>query len=293
MIDAELRVTEHGTVGPIRFEVRVGDAVVKYEADVQDNQLRYRAEGGQAFVTRERRPAPPLSSYLEREGTTVWFEQEVVVAGSVRYELQRELPPIELEKLVVLDWVGVNLRRESQGRDRNPATVQARAAEYLIGLEDWDIVIDDDSAGEVADLVAFKDRGDHPLVHLVHCKFSSDYDPGGRLNDLYEVCGRAQRSAHHRQSAEAMVKNLIRRERLRQTATAGGAPGHSSVMVGDENGARTRRQSPPAPNTFRVTIAQPALSKALARGRHPDLLPATDVYVSDIAYGRFEVWCGA
>ena len=286
LIDTELVLGERSEEGAIPFEVRVGDLVLLYEVAVEDGAMVHRALGGEAYVVRERSEPEPLSAYLDREGTTVWFEQEVAVEGAVLYELQREQSPIDPGKLVALSWEGVNIRRESQGPERDPATVQARAAETLISLADWDVVIDDDGTGEIADLVALKDDGERVIVHLVHCKYSSESEPGARVGDLYPVCGQAHRSAHHRQHIDAMVSNLIRRERHRL------AHGHSGLMVGDDAAlfafqdvVRKRRPS------LRVSVVQPGLSKAQAQARHLQLLGAADVYVSEVAYGTFDVWC--
>lgn len=49
-----------------------------------------------------------------------------------------------------------DIKRESMGPDRDQDTVQAKSAERLIGLKDWDVVLNDDDTGEVADLVALK-----------------------------------------------------------------------------------------------------------------------------------------
>ena len=165
-------------------------------------------------------------------------------------------------------------------------TVQARAAERLATLEDWDVILDDDDSGEIADLVALREEHGRVIVHLVHCKFSSASDPGARLADLDEVCGQTHRSAHHRQNVDAMVSNLIRRERKRRTA------GRTGLLVGDDPTLLefqdvVRRCRP----EFRITIAQPGLSKAVARDQHLILLGVTDKYVSEIAHGTFEVWC--
>jgi hypothetical protein len=148
------------------------------------------------------------------------------------------------------------------------------------------VVIDDDGTGEVADLVALKDDGERVIVHLVHCKYSSKAEPGARVGDLYEVCGQAHRSAHHRQHIDAMVANLIRRERQRQEN------GHSGLMVGDDAALFAcqdvvRRRRP----ALRVTVVQPGFSRAKAQARHLQLLGAADVYVAEVAYGAFDVWC--
>ena len=209
-----------------------------------------------------------------------------MIDGSVLYQLQRDRPPIDPDQLVGISWRGVDIRRESQGRGRDPGTVQARAAERLVSLANWDVVIDDDGAGEVADLVGLKDDGEHALVHLVHCKYSSSAEPGARVEDLYTVCGRAHRSAHNRQHIDAMVRNLVRRERRRRQQ------GWSGLIIGDDRSVFSfqdvvRRRRP----KLRVTIVQPGLSKAQASARHLELLAATDVYVKEVAYGDFEVWC--
>jgi hypothetical protein len=200
--------------------------------------------------------------------------------------LQRDRPPIDLDQLVALDWEGVDLRRESQGVDRDPATVQAHAAKRLISLGDWDVVLDDDGTGEIADLVALKDGGDRVVVHLVHCKYSSRPEPGARVGDLYEVCGQAHRSAHHRQHVDAMVSNLVRRERARlKQGRSGLLVGGDADLFAFQDVVRKRRPE------LRVTVVQPGLSKAGARDRHLELLGAADVYVSEVAYGTFDVWC--
>lgn len=286
LMDAELVLTSHSESGPIRFDVRLDDARVSYEAVVVDDTLTIRAQDREAYVIRPRLDPEALSLYLSSEGTTIWFEQEVVVEGSVLYRMQRDQPPIDLAKLVPLSWNDVDIRRESQGPERNPATVQARAAERLISLADWDLVLDDDGTGEIADLVALKEEGDRIVVHLVHCKFSSEQQVGARVADLYEVCGQAHRSAHHRGYIDKMVRNLIRRERRRLVS------GQTGLLVGNEQRllafqdvARKRRPA------LRVTVVQPGLGKTQAQDRHLQLLGATDVYVSEVANGEFDVWC--
>lgn len=76
---------------------------------------------------------------------------------------------------------GTNLRKESQGKERDPASIQARAIDHVVALEDWDIVLDDDGTGEVADIVAIRMDGSDLRVLLVHCKYSSQDFSGSRV----------------------------------------------------------------------------------------------------------------
>jgi hypothetical protein len=158
----------------------------------------------------------------------------------------------------------------------------------VISLGDWDVVIDDDDTGEIADLVAIPPAGDRMIVALVHCKFSSNEKPGARVDDLYEVCGQAHRSAHHRQHVQEMLDNLIRRERKRAgEGRTGLLVGDDDTLLGLQDVVRRRRAS------FRIAIVQPGLSKKKATKNILRLLAVTDVYVSEVAQGTFETCCSA
>jgi len=289
LIDVELVLVEQSTDGPIRFQVRGDEFELPYEADVDEGQLVHRALEVEASVIRERTEPEPLSEYLNREGTLIWFENETLIDGpGLLYLLDRAQPPIDLSQLVELDWSGIDITRESQGPERDPNTVQARALNWLETLRDWDVIVDDDGTGEIADLVAFKVDGSKLAVHFVHCKYSSKPEVGARLEDLYELCGQAHRSAHHRQSLDAMVKNLIRRERARRRKGPPGLlRGADEDLLAVQDAVRLKRPE------MHVTIAQPGLGKSNALARHLQVLGATDVYIKEIAHGSFDVLCSA
>ena len=105
LIDAELVLTEHSEQGAIPFEIRLAESALGYDASIDDGALVHRALGAEAYLVRERSEPEALSTYLNREGTTIWFEQEVFIDGSVLYRIDRDRPPIDLEKLVVLSWM--------------------------------------------------------------------------------------------------------------------------------------------------------------------------------------------
>lgn len=287
LLDAELALVDQSVDGPIRYQVRAGDFTLDYQAVVDDEQLVHRALGADARIESGDANGQALSDYLNEVGCTIWFEDEVTIeAPDLLLEILRDRLPLDIEQLVALDWPEVDFKRESMGTNRDPKTVQGRSAERLIGLRDWDVVIDDDGTGEVADLVALKRQDEELVVHLVHCKYSSDPEVGARVEDLYEVCGQAQRSAHHRHHASAMIKNLIRREGKRQ------AKGNSGLLVGSnqalvqlQDWAQYRRVK------LHVTIAQPGFGVAAAQRRHLELLSCTDLYIKEIAFGGFDVWC--
>lgn len=288
LVDAEFRLTSHETTGPFEFDVCLNEQRLPYKAQVKDGALVVEAKGNEVEVIRPRSEPEALSTYLNREGVMIWFEEESLIDGSTFFSLERDPVAIDLDKLIEVDWSGVNIQRESQGQGRQADTVQYRAAERLQTVTDWDVVVDDDVTGEVADLVAMKVVDDRLVIHLVHCKFSSRDNPGARVKDLYEVCGQTHRSAHYRQDPAAMVDNLVRREKDRQADGKNGMiVGLADDLLDFQDHVRTKRPE------FHITIAQPGLSKEKAAENQLNLLGATDLYVSDIAVARFEVWCSA
>ncbi|MGY0234008.1 hypothetical protein [Longispora urticae] len=51
---------------------------------------------------------------------------------------------------------------------------------------------------EIADIVALRIAPDGLPIWLVHCKYAHGDAPGRRVEDLYEVCGQAQKSIRWR-----------------------------------------------------------------------------------------------
>lgn len=75
--------------------------------------------------------------------------------------------------------------------------MQARVIQVL-AHGDYQVIFDDDSKGEIADVVAIRVVGglEAPTaieIELYHCKFSHGAAAGARVADLYELCGQAQK----------------------------------------------------------------------------------------------------
>lgn len=61
-------------------------------------------------------------------------------------------------------------------------------------IDKHDYLIDDDGCGEVADLVAI-DNSEHQIdVTLYHLKYAKGGKVTGQIENLYQVCGQAQKS---------------------------------------------------------------------------------------------------
>ncbi len=290
LVDVDLRLTSFSDTGPIAFEVRTDEWSVPYTADFSEGRLTFRARADEVHVGTRRSGPMPLSAYFDKTAPVLLFEKDaVVVSPGVLLQPDRERPPFDTEKLEVIDWSGIDLRKESQGQTRDAASIQARAIEHVLADDGWDVVIDDDGSGEVADIVALRIDDEYLDIHLTHCKYALGGKPGARVADLYEVCGQAQKSVHWRHHPDLLFGHLIRREqrRLRMGRRSGFERGTGSDLYGLEELARTLRPR------LSVTIAQPGLSRSRVSSSQLELLATTEVYLAETAGARLGVLCHA
>jgi hypothetical protein len=224
-----------------------------------------------------------LADFFRENPPAIHFSTGAFILNDALFELPAEhRPPYDRERIEVLNWTGVNLTRESQGLEKAADSIQRRVIEWLTDPDvgpSYDIVFDDDSAGEAADVVALREEGDRLRVLLIHCKFSKGSDPGACVKDLYEVCGQAQRSVAWRGDLQRLLEHLARREAKRNKS---GKP--SRLERGDIAALRRLRSRVDelAPE-MEILIAQPGMSRKDASDSQLELLAVTDFYLRETA----------
>ncbi|WP_280445025.1 DEAD/DEAH box helicase [Nocardia brasiliensis] len=295
LTDAEFRVDDHGDSGPLRFSVITQAWQSAYEADFGATGLHYRAAGPtDVHVERRRSDTVPLALWLNDHKPTLFFSGDRMITADDRLLApQTELAPYPREELRPIDFIkaGVDITVESQRAERKPNSIQAFMASYLLQSQSFDVLVDDDRAGEAADLVGVRiDHGDL-LITLVHCKYSAAAKPGHRLEDLYEVCGQAMRGARWRdKGALPLLEHLDHRVRGYARNTNGG----TAFEIGDLAALFKIRQR--APQLFpRLTtlIVQPGLSIAESTDEQLRLIAGAASYVQTVTKGAFHVYCSA
>ena len=184
-----------------------------------------------------------------------------------------------------IDWQGVNLRTESQGTAKNPSSIQARTIVEL-ARRDFSVIFDDDGSGEAADVVAIRvaHEGGKPSgieVELYHCKFARTGAPAGEIDDLYQVCGQAQKSIAWASSPEKktdLFTHLLRREALRTERSQA-----TRLEIGTKDDLMTiREMSRLLPVTFKIVIVQPGLRKSNPSPAQLLLLSVTQNYLWEL-----------
>ena len=123
------------------------------------------------------RTSGTLSQYLSSYPPLVRFVDLSELDGNMLIE-PKDPRHLEIgeERFEAWDWAGVDITKESYWKDgiARADAIQWKAAQHFI-QGDFDIVFDDDGAGEAADLVCLKEESDRIRLALIHCKYS-----GGR-----------------------------------------------------------------------------------------------------------------
>lgn len=199
-------------------------------------------------------------------------------------ELKIVRPPYDAAKIQAWNWTGINIRKESQGKGKEQDSIQARVIREL-KTRDYHMIVDDDGTGEAADIVTIRLVGDTAApsriaVEFYHCKYSQAATSGQRIEDLYEVCGQAQKSIAWMSSPEKrtdLFTHLLRREARRQEVGAS-----SRYEIGDVELLQTiREMSHLCPVSLKIYIVQPGVSKANVTHDQLELLSVTENYLME------------
>ena len=217
----------------------------------------------------------------------VRLENGAQLSGNILLQPQEEIGELfDRDALQSLDWTGIDLAKESRwrgGQIRNDS-IQQRFIEHL---EEGSatFIIDDDDQGEAADIVAIEETPDAITVYLWHCKYSGAALPGRRADDLYEVCGQAQKSIKWTWILNRLIQHLI----IRETKHARGR-GSRFIRGSTQNLATVRKGARRKFVGFRIGIVQPGLSRAGIPNDHLAIIGSTSSLVQTITDNRLLVY---
>lgn len=288
MDELSLEMVSPSMDGPLRFVVasESEEATMELEffaaADIPNYRFVSRGGRNLRFRRGERAEARNAVDFFYDDPPVIWFSDGSALEGVQHVELKGEGPRYDPAQIRVWDWDGVNIRKESQGEQREWDSIQAKVVREL-RQDGFDVIFDDDARGEAADVVAIRLVGNKAApsrieVEFHHCKFSKADEPGGRVEDLYEVCGQAQKSVCWMFSPDKrtdLFSHLLRREARRRDA---GKP--SRFELGDGELLQTiREMSRVCPISLSIHVVQPGLSRARATIDQLRLLGVTQNYL--------------
>ena len=212
-----------------------------------------------------------LSEFLckDRYFPTVRFVDGTTLQGQYMAEYRNEDVLFDREKIQVWDWVGVNIKNESQGTSIQYCVIKK------LKEQNFDIIFDDDNAGEIADVIAIKvdDVNKKVKVELFHLKFSQEDRPGARINDLYAVNGQAQKCVSWLHTKpEHILGRMLKRG-------ASGPKNRYELGTQEQLSIIREKVKSLYEVEYIVNIVQPGLSKAAASIEQLKLLSLTEVFL--------------
>ncbi|WP_437773473.1 DEAD/DEAH box helicase [Arthrobacter sp. KNU40] len=280
------------STGPFKFTISNRAWNVAYEAAVSpDGDVSYTCATTEEIQVIRPRSELPLSTWLNQNGLVFLLDDDRMVEGGLLYRPKWDHAPYDSGNLVVVDWAGTDIKVESQTDKKLDNSIQRRVIRDILSEDHgWDVVIDDDGPGEMADVVAMRLDDEGLLVRLIHCKYSSGPTPGARVADLYEVCGQAEKSvAWRRSDLSPFFKQLARRAQAKHQRT-----GTSPFEVGDAAGLlQLQAKAQVHRRRMEIVIVQPGLSASQMSQQQADLLASVETYVKTTINAPLTIWCSA
>lgn len=194
------------------------------------------------------------------------------------------------EQMIAWDWSGVDITKESIWKDgiERKATIQGFSAEHY-KREGYEMIFNDDAAGEAADLVCLKENDNYIYLTLVHCKFTTSSDPGERIKDVVEVSSQAIRSAKWKWKFKDLCRHISGREK--RLATPERPTRFLNGQASDLN--RFIRANKFKEIKAEIVIVQPGLSRNSYSPDQSAILAATYSYLKETIGVDLEVICSS
>ena len=284
--NSELNVVERSVALPLQFSFDTSEISIVFEIELGSENIdgqntSYYKIGKKTDINAivfYGGTQQTIESFFQEFAPTIWFADGSQLFQNNYIKEKTEADLIPLDNIITDNWVGVNIRNESQ--DIAPY-IQNSIQYYFINKikNDFDIVYDDDGKGEIADIVGIKDLPTCIEIHLFHLKYALNGVVSNNIDNFYQVCGQAQKSLNWKYKFRK-GKDFFDRLFKRKVKTLNGVS-CSRFVKGTEDdlenvlmAAKWEKET-----KFYIYIVQPALSKANASRDILQILGSTYNYL--------------
>lgn len=282
----DIKISDYSESGSIRFIVGNEQVFEEYELHISDKGYEFIAVKSKGFKIKKNKHEYKMTEFFNEFPPCIKFVDQSMLEGNYLVKISSAPPAFNMERIIVWDWKETNIRKESQGINRDKQSIQYQVIQNLTSTNQYEVIFDDDSAGEIADVVGVIDKNDKITVQFYHCKYAHGDSPGARVADLYEVCGQAEKSIKWCQDPSAIIDRMIRREAAR--AQLGGTRfevGSLKKLKEIKNKMRI------FPTTFEIFIVQPGIDSISITDDMLRILAGTASYLMDTYSINLQVIC--
>ena len=260
----------------LKFEICSGNLSAQFNLTFFDSDYGFHIVENTSASLKHGEEPRPLEDFFSQHPPIIWFADGSSLEGNSYTELKRKFDPYPRKKIQTCDWRGVDITKESQGIVKKTDSIQYRIVEAL-KRKKYNVIFDDDGPGETADVVCISVGEKSMMVEFYHCKFSKETRPGARIDDLYDVCGQAQKSVRWRENPTKLFDRLLRREATREKEN-----GTSRFEIGNQDELfKIKEMSRTVAVNLRIFIVQPGLSKSEASKDQLELLSVTENHLME------------
>jgi hypothetical protein len=216
--EVEIGLLTYDEKSPLRFYIGNDKFREEYELvfDKLNKEAYHKCIKSKNVVIKFGKHEMTLVEFFNNNPPRIKFVDQSTLEANLYVQLKTASKiEIQASNIEVWDWTNINIQKESRGENRERDTVQNKVISNLKRNKDYVIIFDDDNPGEIADVIAIKEQDEKIIFEFYHCKFSSGKKPGSRVEDLYEVCGQAEKSILWRQDGKAIITRMIKRENKR------------------------------------------------------------------------------
>jgi hypothetical protein len=266
ILDLDLDVDRANTTAAhIRLSIQADGLALSLEFSLED--FYYPVNGADPERVRVIRGGTndSLLDYLNEAYLDFYTSANGLLTGNEFFEPRELGPPIDATQIEASAWNGVDIEAEIT------ATAQGRSVHEEIRqrLERGaaPIILFDHGTGEIPDFVTPIENGGAVEIGMYHCKGSGEPRAGARVDDIYEVCGQAQKGV-----AVASLDRFSKRIQQRRGRTR-----FVRGTANDLDALLTRAKSTVV--QFEIAIVQPGISKAALSQGMQEALGATNTHL--------------
>lgn len=293
--EIEMTIEEDTSVGNnIIFSLKTDDYYCKYRINILSNQkdknhqMQYSWISGDSIKFICSNTEVSLEDFFIDCPPTIFYADNSISYGIKFCKPKRNAEEIPDSMISTLTWEGVDLSKESQeSAPYRTDSIQYYMVQTIIDKHDY--LIDDDGSGEVADLVAI-DNSEHQIdVTLYHLKYAKGGKVTRQIENLYQVCGQAQKSIRWKYAGGHKVfQHILKRDELK---TSKGRS--SSLLKGTVPEIIKLREEASNKKELRyhIVIVQPGMSKSKCSSEMRILLGNTVQVLHEMANIDCRVIC--
>lgn len=287
--EVELSIEDETNIGKnIVFGLKYETSISKFKMIIENQKVQYNHIQGVPVKQIKNLSEESFEEFLDENPMTVFYADDSISYGTNYLAPKQKADEIPEELIETLEWENVNLSKESQG----PEPYETDSIQYYIHrriLQKYDFLIDDDGSGEVADLVAINNSEHEIDITLYHLKYAIKGKPSKSIENLYQVCGQAQKSIRWKyQRGNKLFEHILKRSENKEKNGRS-----SSILKGTlEDILKLREEASNKKELrFHVVIVQPGMRKSDCTHEMKLLLGCTVQFLKQMANIDCRVIC--